>query len=79
MAPAPLPLASLATWLWPEGAATSTAVAGAVSLAAARTVPLAWLVPVFGGPRVAAPFRIGLGVLLATVVLLIVSRLREAA
>jgi len=66
MAPAPLPpLASLAPWLWPEGAATSTAVAGAVGLAAARTVPLAWLVPVFGGPRVAAPFRIGLGVLLA--------------
>jgi type III secretion protein SpaR/YscT/HrcT len=65
MAPPPLPLASLAPWLWPEGAATSTAFAGAVSLAAARTVPLAWLVPVFGGPRVAAPFRIGLGLLLA--------------
>jgi len=64
MAPPP-PLATFAPWLWPEGAATSTAIAGAVGLAAARTVPLAWLVPAFGGPRVAAPVRIGLGVLLA--------------
>ena len=60
-----LSLPSLAPWLSSEGAATSTALAGAVGLAAARTVPLAWMVPVFGGPRVAAPLRVGLGLLLA--------------
>ena len=64
MAPSPS-LVSLAPWLSSEGTATTTAVAGAVGLAAARTVPLAWMVPVFGGPRVAAPFRLGLGLLLA--------------
>lgn len=37
----------------------------ALALAAARTVPLAWLAPVLGGPRVAPSFRVGLGVLLA--------------
>jgi len=64
MAPPPS-LVSLTPWLWWDAAATTSAVAGAVGLAAARTVPLAWMVPVFGGPRVAAPFRLGLGILLA--------------
>ena len=58
-------LPSFALGIWPGGAAASTALAGAVGLAAARTLPIAWLVPAFGGPRLAAPFRVGLGVLLA--------------
>jgi flagellar biosynthetic protein FliR len=37
----------------------------ALGLGAARTIPVTWLVPVLGGPRVAAEIRIGLGVLLA--------------
>jgi len=64
MAPSPF-----TPWIWLEGGGTSTAVTGAVALAAARTVPIAWLVPAFGGPRLAVPFRIGLGVLLAVLCL----------
>jgi type III secretory pathway component EscT len=41
----------------------------AVGLGAARTIPLTWLVPILGGPRVAAEIRIGLGVLLAVLCL----------
>lgn len=37
----------------------------AVGLGAARTVPITWLVPALGGPRVAPEIRVGLGVLLA--------------
>ena len=37
----------------------------AVGLAAARTVPLAWLVPAFGGPHVPSHIRVGLGLGLA--------------
>ena len=32
----------------------------ALGLGAARTIPLAWLVPALGGPRVAAEVRVGL-------------------
>jgi flagellar biosynthesis protein FliR len=41
----------------------------AVGLGAARTVPVAWLVPAFGGPNVSAPVRVGLGVALAVLCL----------
>ncbi|MBC8131348.1 MAG: flagellar biosynthetic protein FliR, partial [Deltaproteobacteria bacterium] len=41
----------------------------AVGLGAARTVPLTWLVPALGGPRVAPEIRVGLGVLLAVLCL----------
>jgi len=33
----------------------------ALGLGAARTIPLAWLVPALGGPRVPGQVRIGLG------------------
>jgi flagellar biosynthetic protein FliR len=33
--------------------------AAAVGLGAARTLPIAWLVPAFGGPNVPAPIRSG--------------------
>jgi type III secretory pathway component EscT len=46
---------------------------GALGLAAARTVPIAWLVPAFGGPRLAPSFRILLGGLLAVLCLPAVS------
>lgn len=46
---------------------------GALGLAAARTVPIAWLVPAFGGPRLAPSFRILLGGLLALLCLPAVS------
>lgn len=41
----------------------------ALALGAARTVPLAWLVPALGGPRVPGQVRIGLGVMLAVLCL----------
>lgn len=41
----------------------------AVGLGAARTIPLAWLVPALGGPRVAPEIRVGLGLLLAVLCL----------
>lgn len=41
----------------------------ALGLGAARTVPLAWLVPALGGPRVAGEVRVGLGVMLAVLCL----------
>lgn len=41
----------------------------AVALGAARTVPVTWLVPVLGGPRVSSQVRLGLGVLLAVLCL----------
>lgn len=41
----------------------------ALGLGAARTIPLAWLVPALGGPRVAGPVRVGLGVMLAVLCL----------
>lgn len=44
-------------------------VALTVGLAAARTVPVTWLVPALGGPRVAPGVRVGLGVLLAVLCL----------
>lgn len=37
----------------------------AVALGAARTVPLAWLIPALGGPRVTSEVRVGLGLVLA--------------
>lgn len=37
----------------------------AVALAAGRTVPITWMVPGLGGPRVPPEVRVGLGVLLA--------------
>jgi len=37
----------------------------ALALGAARTLPLAWLVPALGGPRVPVASRVALGVLLA--------------
>lgn len=40
-----------------------------VGLAAARTVPVTWLVPALGGPRVAPGVRVGLGILLAVLCL----------
>jgi type III secretion protein SpaR/YscT/HrcT len=33
----------------------------AVGLGAARTLPVSWLIPAFGGPLVPAPVRVGLG------------------
>ncbi len=41
----------------------------AVGLGAARTVPVAWMVPAFGGPNVPARARVGLGVALAVLCL----------
>jgi flagellar biosynthesis protein FliR len=41
----------------------------AVGLGAARTVPLTWLVPALGGPRVPVQVRIGLGIMLAVLCL----------
>jgi type III secretion protein SpaR/YscT/HrcT len=41
----------------------------ALGLGAARTIPLAWLVPALGGPRVAGEVRIALGVMLAVLCL----------
>jgi type III secretory pathway component EscT len=41
----------------------------ALALGAARTIPLTWLVPALGGPRVAPEVRIGLGLLLAVLCL----------
>jgi flagellar biosynthesis protein FliR len=41
----------------------------AVGLGAARTLPLTWLVPALGGPRVASEIRVGLGIMLAVLVL----------
>ena len=41
----------------------------AVGLGAARTLPVAWLVPAFGGPQVPAPVRVGLGLGLAVLCL----------
>lgn len=52
----------------------------AVGLGAARTLPLTWLVPALGGPRVAAEIRVGLGVLLAVLCLpLVLPSLRSPA
>jgi type III secretion protein SpaR/YscT/HrcT len=41
----------------------------AVGLGAARTVPIAWMVPAFGGPSAPALIRVGLGVGLAVLCL----------
>lgn len=41
----------------------------AVGLGAARTLPITWLVPALGGPRVAPEIRVGLGVMLAVLCL----------
>jgi type III secretion protein SpaR/YscT/HrcT len=41
----------------------------AVGLGAARTVPVAWMVPAFGGPHVPAQIRVGLGLALAVLCL----------
>src|SRR6478736_5906800 len=38
----------------------------AVGLGAARTVPVTWLVPALGGPRLPAMARLAFGLLLAT-------------
>src|SRR4051812_23267815 len=43
--------------------------AAAVGLGAARTLPIAWLVPAFGGPSVPAFIRVGLGLGLAVLCL----------
>jgi flagellar biosynthetic protein FliR len=43
--------------------------AAAVGLGAARTLPIAWLVPAFGGPNLSAPIRAGLGLGLAVLCL----------
>jgi flagellar biosynthetic protein FliR len=41
----------------------------AMGLGAARTVPVAWMVPAFGGAALAAPVRVGLGLGLAVLCL----------
>ena len=41
----------------------------AVGLGAARTVPVAWMIPAFGGPLVPAPLRVGLGLTLSVLCL----------
>jgi flagellar biosynthesis protein FliR len=41
----------------------------AVGLGAARTIPVAWMVPAFGGPHVPAHIRVGLGLALAVLCL----------
>jgi flagellar biosynthetic protein FliR len=41
----------------------------AVGLGAARTVPVAWMLPAFGGPHVPAQVRVGLGLALAVLCL----------
>jgi flagellar biosynthetic protein FliR len=43
--------------------------AAAVGLGAARTLPIAWMVPAFGGPNAPAPLRVGLGLGLAVLCL----------
>jgi type III secretory pathway component EscT len=53
--PAPLDLgAALPTWLV------------ALGLGAARAIPIAWLVPAFGGRSLPVPARLGMGILLAS-------------
>ena len=44
-------------------------IAVALALGATRTIPIAWLVPLLGGPRVPSAARVGLGVLLAVLAL----------
>jgi flagellar biosynthesis protein FliR len=44
-------------------------LAAAVGLGAARTVPLVWLVPAFGGPRVPVGMRLALGTMLSVLCL----------
>lgn len=51
----------------------------AVALGAARTVPVTWLVPALGGPRVSAQVRLGLGVLLAVLCLPVLRPALDAA
>lgn len=41
----------------------------AVGLGAARTIPITWMVPALGGPRVAPEVRVGLGLMLAVLCL----------
>ncbi len=41
----------------------------AVAATAGRTVPVAWLIPAFGGPSVPAPIRLGVGVALGLLAL----------
>jgi len=44
-------------------------LAAALGLGAARTLPLAWLVPALGGPRLASELRVALGLLLSVLCL----------
>lgn len=46
-----------------------TTSAAAVGLGAARTIPVVFMVPAFGGPAVPAPLRVGLGLGLAVLCL----------
>jgi type III secretion protein SpaR/YscT/HrcT len=43
--------------------------AAAIGLGLARTLPIAWLVPAFGGPALPSPIRVGLGLGLAVLCL----------
>ena len=45
----------------------------ALGLGAARTVPLTWLIPALGGPRVAPEVRVGLGLVLAVLCLPVIA------
>jgi type III secretion protein T len=51
----------------------------AVALGAARTLPVTWLVPALGGPRVSSQVRLGLGVLLAVLCLPVLRPALDAA
>jgi type III secretory pathway component EscT len=44
-------------------------LAAALGLGAARTLPIAWLVPALGGPRLASELRVALGLLLSVLCL----------
>lgn len=55
------------------------AMLGALLVAAARTLPLALLVPALGGPRTSPRVRVGLGLLLAALVLPALRPALEAA
>lgn len=58
-----MPAAALLPQAWLPGPLGRLLLAG--GLGAARSLPITWLVPAWGGPRAAIPLRVGLGLLLA--------------
>ena len=59
------PSSALATWLAPD----LERVIWAIAVGSARTLPIAWLLPAFGGQNVPAPVRMGIGLALSALCL----------